>query len=73
MLFIQVSVVVTKKIVSEIEYVYRLHHHLCSATSLDWLLSQNLKVQNLIEGLFGLYTKISTHEKYPPYAICCIS
>ena len=28
-----------KKITSEIECVYLLHHHLCSATPLYWLLS----------------------------------
>ena len=30
---------VIKKIASEIEHVYRLHHRLCGATPLYWLLS----------------------------------
>ena len=33
------GLIVTKKIESEIERVYRLHHRLCSTTPLDWLLS----------------------------------
>ena len=34
---------VTKKITSKIECVYRLHHRLCSVPPLDWLLSRKLK------------------------------
>ena len=49
---------VIKKIMSEIKCMSRLHHRLCSATSLDWLLSINFEV---------LSTKISSHVNYPPY------
>ena len=68
---------VTKKIASEIKRVCRLHHHLCSATSLDWLLSRNLKPQKLIMRAFSDFSRtiISTHENYPPYVwyLCSLS
>ena len=58
---------VTKKITSEIERVYRLHHRFCSATPLDWLLSRNLKPRKLILRAFSDFprelapTKITRH------------
>ena len=58
---------VTKKIASEINCVYRLHHHSCSAMPLDLLLSRNLIPQKLILRAFSDFprklapTKITCH------------
>ena len=66
MLFVQVSVgmhsLVTKKIASEIEHLYLLH--LCSATPLYCLLSQNLKPRKLI-----LKTFLDFPQKLAPTSI----
>ena len=70
--------VVTKKIASEIKRVYRLHHRLCSATPLDWLLSRNLKPRKLILRAFSdfpqkltplkiiRHTVLESHAMYTP-------
>ena len=54
MLFIQVSVGIWLSNKEDRERMYRLHHRLCSsATPLDWLLSQNLKLRKLIFKAFS--------------------
>ena len=59
MLFVQVFVVVIKKIVSEIERVYRLHHRLCQVPRPELIAATKFKTTKInFGGLFGLSTKI---------------
>ena len=75
MLFVQVFVVyvVTKKIASEIERVYRLHHHFAGYHAPELIAATKFKTTKInFGGLFGLSTKINTHENYPLYGIMCL-
>ena len=66
MLFIQVFVVVTK-IASEIERVY---HHFAGCHAPELIAATKFKTTKInFGGLFGLSTKINTHENYPLYGI----
>ena len=69
MLFVQVFVVVViKKIASEIERVYRLHHHFAGCHAPELIAATKFKMEKInFGGLFGLSTKINTHENYPVY------
>ena len=68
MLFVQVFV--TKKIASEIEHVYRLHHHFAGCHAPELIAATKFKTTKInFGGLFGLSTKINTHENYPLYGI----
>ena len=72
--FVQVFVVVTKKIASEIERVYRLHHHFVGCHTPELIAATKFKTTKIkFGGLFGLSTKINTHENYPLYGNnnCC--
>ena len=74
MLSVQVSVVVTKKIASEIERVYRLHHHFAGCHAPELIAATKFKTTKINFGdLFGLSTKINTHENYPLYGIYFIA
>ena len=68
MLFVQVFVVVIKKIASEIERVYRLHHHFAGCHAPELIAATKFKTTKIkFGGLFGLSTKINTHDNYPLY------
>ena len=72
MLFIQVFVValVIKKIASEIERVYRLHHHFAGCHAPELIAATKFKTTKInFGGLFGLSMKINTHENYPLYGM----
>ena len=60
---------VTKKIASEIECMYRLHHRLCSATPLDWLLSRNLKPRKLLLRAFLDFPRILAPMKITRHTV----
>ena len=67
MLFVQVFVVVTKKVVSEIERVYQLHHHFAGCHTPKLIAATKFKTTKInFGGLFGLSMKINT---YPLYGI----
>ena len=73
MLFVEVFIVVIKKIESEIERVYRLHHRLCRVPAChapELIAATKFKTTKInFGGLSGLSTKINTHENYPLYGI----
>ena len=70
MLFVQVFVVVTKKIASEIERVYRLHRHFVGCHAPELIAATKFKTMKINFGaLFGLSTKINAHENYPLYGM----
>ena len=70
MLFVRVFVVVIKKIVSEIERVYRFIA--CAGCHAPELIAATKFKTTKINfgGLFGLSTKINSHENYPLYGTC---
>ena len=60
MLFVQVFVVVTKKIVSKIKCVYRLHHHFAGCHTPEMIAAMKFKTTDInFGGLIGLSTKIT--------------
>ena len=68
MLFVQVFVVVIKKIVSEIERVYRLHHRLCRMPRPELIAATKFKNKKINFGaLFGLSTKITHYTVFVSY------
>ena len=65
MLFVQVFVVVTKKIASEIERVYRLHHHFAGCHAPELIAATKFKItKSNFGGLFGLFTKITRYTVF---------
>ena len=67
MLFVQIFVVVTKKIASEIKHVYRLHHHFARCHTPELIVAMKFKTMKInFGGLFGLPRKLPA-KRYSLY------
>ena len=72
MLFVQVFVIVTKKIASEIEHVYQLHHHFAGCHAPELIAATKFKTTKIKLGAFSDFPRKLIPTKITRYTVVII-